>query len=361
MNARILTAIPAIVLVLWAGSSSAAEKSSPGAVYTMTNDPSDNHVVIFDRDSKGVLTEAGTVSTGGKGSGGTALDALGSQGSLALSRDKRWLLAVNAGSNDISVFRVVPNGLGLVGRAGSGGVFPVSLTTFHDLVYVLNAGASPDITGFNLSQTGQLTALANSRRPLSGGFAQVGFDPKGETLVVTGKADSKILVFPVGKDGLPGPNPVVSASNGPTPFGFVFDPQGHLFVTEAGSGAVSSYEIRSDGTLNVISGSVTSGQKLTCWIDENGRFAFASNPGSGTISVYRIDPGKGELSLMTGAAGSGNGNLDLSAADNGRFLYVLNAGNGTIGMFQIGSDGTLTSLGTVAGKLSIFAQGLAAR
>ncbi len=63
---------------------------------------------------------------------------------------------------------------------------------------------------------------------------------------------------------------------------------------------------------------------------------------------------------MNGAAGSGNGNLDLSVADNGRFLYVLNAGNGTVGMFQIGSDGTLTSLGTVAGRLSIFAQGLAA-
>jgi 6-phosphogluconolactonase len=134
-----------------------------------------------------------------------------------------------------------------------------------------------------------------------------------------------------------------------------------VFVSEAGRGAVSSYEIRSDGTLKVISGSVTNGQKLTCWIDANGRFAFASNPGSGTISVYRIDPGKGELSLMNGAAGSGNGNLDLSVADNGRFLYVLNAGNGTVGMFQIGADGTLTSLGTVAGELSIFAQGLAAR
>lgn len=58
---------------------------------------------------------------------------------------------------------------------------------------------------------------------------------------------------------------------------------------------------------------------------------------------------------------SGNGNLDLSVAANGRFLYVLNGGNGTIGMFQIRSDGALTNLGTVGGRLSIFAQGLAAR
>jgi 6-phosphogluconolactonase len=202
MNVRILIAVPTMVLVLWAGGSAPAGESSPGAVYTMTNDPSGNRVVILNRDSKGVLTEADAVSTGGKGSGGAALDALGSQGSLALSKDRSWLLAVNAGSNEISVFRVVPNGLDLVGRVGSGGVFPVSLTTVRDLVYVLNGGVSPNITGFNLSRTGQLTALANSRRPLSGGFAQVGFDPKGETLVVSGKADSKILVFSVGKDGV---------------------------------------------------------------------------------------------------------------------------------------------------------------
>ncbi len=361
MKIKTAIALTTIFLVLWAGASLAAGRSSPGAVYTMTNDPNDNKVVIFNRDSKGILTKADSISTGGKGSGGSSLDALGSQGSLMLSQDKRWLLAVNAGSNEISVFRVLPGELDLVDKVDSGGVLPVSLTIFHNLVYVLNTGTSPNITGFNLSHTGQLAALADSGRSLSGGFAQVGFDPKGETLVVTGKADNKILVFSVGGDGLPSTSPVTSASNGTTPFGFIFDQRGHLIVSEAGSDSVSSYNILSDDTLKVISGSVANGQKATCWIDENSRYAFASNPGSNTISVYKIDPGKGKLSLMNGAAGTGNGNLDLSVTVNGRFLYVLNAGNGTIGMFQISSNGSLIDLGTVDGGLSIFAQGIAAR
>ncbi len=297
MKIKTLIALTTIVLVLWAGASLAAGRNSPGAVYTMTNDPNDNEVIIFNRDSKGILTKADSIPTGGKGSGG-GLDPLGSQGSLMLSQDKRWLLAVNAGSNEISAIRVLPDGLDLVDKVDSGGVFPVSLTIFHNLVYVLNAGASPNITGFNLSHTGQLTALANSGRSLTGAFAQVGFDPKGETLVVTDKTDNEILVFSVGGDGLPSTSAVTSASNGITPFGFIFDQRGHLIVSEAGSGAVSSYNILSDDTLKVISGSVANGQIATCWIDENSRYAFASNPGSNTISVYKIHPGKGKLSLI---------------------------------------------------------------
>lgn len=360
MKMKTLIALTTMIMVLWAGVSLAAEKNSPGAVYAMTNDPVNNEVVIFDRDSKGILIKAESVTTGGKGSGG-GLDALGSQGSLVLSQDKRWLLAVNAGSNEISVFRILPDGLVLVDKVDSGGEFPVSLTIFHNLVYVLNAGGSPNITGFNLSHTGQMTALANSSRSITGTFGQVGFDPNGETLVVTDKADNEILVFSVGADGLPRGTPVTSTSNGNTPFAFIFDQRGHLIVSEAGSGAVSSYNILSNDTLGVISGSVANGQKATCWIDRNSLYAFASNPGSNTISVYKIDPGKGRLSLMNGAAGTGNGNVDLSVAVNGRFLYVVNAGNGTIGMFQIQPNGSLIDLGTVGGGLSIFANGIAAR
>ena len=145
------------------------DKEVVGAVYTMTNDDKGNEVVIFNRDNEGLLTKAGSISTGGKGyENGKILDALGSQGSLILSEDHRWLLVVNAGSNDISVFQVLPKGLKLVNKVNSGGVLPVSLTIFHNFVYVLNSGASPNITMFNLSHRGHLTALANSSRSLSG-------------------------------------------------------------------------------------------------------------------------------------------------------------------------------------------------
>ena len=278
-------------LSLWIGVSLAA--AAPGAVYTMTNAADGNEVVIFSRDASGLLTKTGSISTNGTGSGG-GLDPLGSQGSLVLTQTEKWLLAVNAGSNEISVFRVRPHGLNLVDKIDSGGVFPVSLTLSHNLVYVLNAG-SPNITGFNLSHKGQLTPLAGSTRILgSGEFAQVGFDLRAEHLVVTDKANNEILVYLVDKDGLPSTDPVLSMSNGATPFGFIFDQRGHLLVVEAGSNAVSSYHILSDGTLEVISPSVPNGQQGACRIVGNkSGYVFTANPGSQTISAYKLNTGKG--------------------------------------------------------------------
>jgi 6-phosphogluconolactonase (cycloisomerase 2 family) len=280
-----------------------------------------------------------------------------------LTPDQRWLLAVNAGSNEISVFQVWPGALNLADKVGSGGSTPVSLAVFHDLVYVLNAGTSPNITGFYLNHRGQLVPLAHSTRSLgAGGFAQVGFDPWGDTLVVTDKTDNKILVYSVDEDGLPAATPVTSTSNGLTPFGFIFDQWGHLLVVEAGSNAVSSYSILKSGTLKVISPSVPNGQAAACWIAGNGHgYVFTDNPGSSTISSYRLSTGTGSLALLAGVAGTGNKPLDVTTAADGQFLYALDPGNGAIDMFQVRPDGTLAPLGTAAGGLSIFAQGIAAR
>src|SRR4029077_626960 len=96
---------------------------------------------------------------------------LGSQGALVLSENGRWLFAVNAGSDDISVFSVDREELTLASRVSSGGTRPISMTVYRDLLYVLNAGGSGNITGFNIGRHGALTPISNSTRPLSGGAA----------------------------------------------------------------------------------------------------------------------------------------------------------------------------------------------
>jgi len=332
-----------------------------GAVYTMTNSATGNEVVVFHRDDAGILTKADSVSTGGNGFGG-ALDPLGSQGSLVLSADHRWLFAVNAGSNEISVFRVLPTGLTLVDKIDSGGLLPVSVTVFHDLLYVLNAGTSPNITGFSFGHRGHLIPLNDSTRFLeSGGFAQVGFDPQGEKLVVTDKPGNRILVFSVTRDGTPSMTPAISPSNGLTPFAFVFDQRGHLLVSEAGGGAVTSYKILDSGTLQVISPSVANGQTATCWIVATGRNVFTANPGSKTISAYTLRIGSGKIALRNAAAGAANTPLDSGITGDGRFLYALDPGNGNVHIWKIKNDGSLTDRGEVTGGLAVFAQGLAVR
>ena len=65
-----------------------------GAVYTMINDASENSILVYSRNSNGLLTFQGPVSTHGRGSGGI-LDPLQSQGSLVLSQDGSFLFAAS--------------------------------------------------------------------------------------------------------------------------------------------------------------------------------------------------------------------------------------------------------------------------
>jgi 6-phosphogluconolactonase (cycloisomerase 2 family) len=357
----IISVIFSLVMIL-AASSSARWQDCTGAVYTMTNDLNGNEVVVFARDSSGLLTLMDAYPTGGLGSGGS-LDALGSQGSLVMSRNKRWLFAVNAGSNDISVFRILPQGLALAHTVGSGGDFPTSLTLYHNLLYVLNAGENPNITGFVLNHRCLLSPLNESTRYLNDGvFSQVAFGPYGRNVVITDRGNDQILVYPIMSDGTPSMEPVVSNSEGGAPFGFLFDRRGHLIVSEAAAGAVSSYDISANGELRVISSSVANSQNATCWIAANQRgYAFTANTASNTLSSYKIHPGKGALRLLEEIAGYGNLPLDLDTTVNGRFLYTLNAGDGTIGMFRIARRGRLIDLGVMEGPLEIFAQGMVAR
>ena len=203
-----------------------------GAVYVMTNQPT-NEIVIFDRLGNGTLERVGQVRTGGRGdpfSQGTApaTDPLASQGSLALGLGGRFLFAVNAGSNEISVFGIGSTGLTLVDRVPSGGTRPISLTTRGELLYVLNEGGTPGVTAFTIDGDGDLTRLAQSTRSLSRGDfgdpAQVSFTPDGERLVITAKRTNLIGTLRVRPDGRTG-TLIVTPSSGLTPFGFGFCPR----------------------------------------------------------------------------------------------------------------------------------------
>src|SRR5919109_634394 len=144
--------------------------SDTGAVLAMTNAPSGNAILMYRRAQDGTLTFINRFATGGTG---TSIlrelcnmpDSLGSQGSLTLSEDHRWLFAANSSSHDVSVFRVEENSLILVQRISSGGLFPVSIAVRRNLVYVLNAGGEANLMGFTF-QRGQLQPLDGSRRVL---------------------------------------------------------------------------------------------------------------------------------------------------------------------------------------------------
>jgi 6-phosphogluconolactonase len=139
-------------------------------------------------------------------------------------------------------------------------------------------------------------------------------------------------------------------------------------VSEAAGGAsnassVSSYTLDRQARLDPVSRAVPTGETAACWIavTSNGRFAYTTNTGSGTVTGFEV-AGSGALTSLgvTGRTGAGSGPIDLAFSPGDEFLYVLNGGNGTISIFQTTSGGGLTLIDTVAG-LPAGTTGLAVR
>ena len=333
----------------------------PRAVYTITNQVAGNAVAVFARATDGTLTAAGTFATGGTGTGAS----LGSQGSVAVSKDGQLVFAVNAGSNDISVLRAGATGLSLLSRTSSGGTLPISVTVSGNLVYVLNAGGAGNISGFTLDGAGVLTPIAGSTQPLSGSAtdpAEVSFSPDGGQLVVTEKGTNLIDVYAVDHDGVAGGRESFTSAGG-TPFGFAFGPRQELLVTEAAApGSASAYALNPSGNLRILSATVLTHQGAPCWavITADGRFGYTGN-GAGSVTGFSIRPnGRIELLDPNGASAVLSGGVnDIALSGGSRYLYVLQISNGpAIHAYRVGDNGSLTALGAVS--VPDGARGLAA-
>lgn len=357
-----------IAAILAASLAGSLQAQHFGAVFSLDNDPTDNRVHVMLRGPDGELLPAGAFSTGGQGTG----MGLGSQGALATDQSGRTLLAVSAGSDEVSLFRVVAGSqLVLLDREASGGDRPTSVAVHQQLVYVLNAD-SDSVRGFR-RRGPDLEPIEGASYGLSGAGvagAQVGFSPDGSYLVVTERATNTIAVFPVMGDGTLGAAQFVPSA-GPTPFGFLFRDDGTLVVSEAAGGAagasvVSSYYIDGTGGLQVVTGAVATHQAAACWvaIPKRGAFAYTTNTADGTVSGFSLDAA-GNLSLLdpsgvTGDLGAAARPIDFDFTANGRFLYVLDAAGDTIRGLLRGADGSLMPL-PVAVPVADGAAGLLAR
>jgi 6-phosphogluconolactonase (cycloisomerase 2 family) len=350
--------------ILFAALGTCLFAQQPGVVFTTDNAAAGNNVLVFQRTIGGTLGSPVSVPTQGSGTGA----GLGSQGALAITDDGRWLLAVNAGSNDVSFFRVLGASIQFISKTPSGGTIPISVTTKGDAAFVLNAGATPNIQGFRVTNTGLVLTGANQTL-LGSGPAQVSFNQDETLLAVTDKTTNTIETFSFNLFNGVVNGQLSQPSSGQEPFGFAFDRRGRMIVSEAFSGAVgqtavSSYRVNdSNGKLTTATASLAGGQTAACWValSKDEKYAYISNTGSNTLSILAISRKDGSLSLVNGAgATTGSKPGDSALTVDGHFLYVLNAGDGSISGYHTNEDGTLTGISTATG-IPLGAAGLVAR
>jgi 6-phosphogluconolactonase (cycloisomerase 2 family) len=345
------------------------EGHDAGAVFVQLNSTSGNEIAAYSRDGDGLLTAANTYPTGGRGGTevGAPLDALASQNSLVLDRERHRLIAVNAGSNTITAFAVRGAKLRNASVLASGGEFPSSVAVRGNLVYVLNAGGDGTISGFRFKH-GSLQPLPGSTRSLGLGNtnppsfisapAQVGFSGNGHVLIITTKNHNQLLTFTVNDEGLPSDAPTSTPSAGAVPFSFVVDQAGNLQVTEAGTGKTSSYATLEDGSLDLLGSSASTGGAALCWNVQIGDTLYGANSGSSTLSAWHLqDDGTATLTDPVAATTSA-GPIDLAATSDGQFLYVQESIAGTLGVYKVSADDSLDRVQTVTGLPAFSTTGM---
>jgi 6-phosphogluconolactonase len=359
-----LAAAAAVAVPVSASASTGAFRAdaSPvvGHVYVNDNTARANTIAAFSRHADGTLTPEGgsPFPAGGAGTGA----GLSSQGAIQITPDGQFLIAVDAGSNQISVLRIHFDGsLSLASVVGSGGTLPDSVAVHGNLVYVANSGTGDaNYTGFRLGFNGRLVPIPGSTVTLAADAApgDVLFNGTGTKLVGTEVGTSEIDSFTVGFNGhLTAAHGSPFEAQGLGPFGSEFRPTNpdQLFVSNAhntatNSGTISAFADSFNGTLTSIGASpFADDQMAPCWVEitHDGQFLFTVNTASGTISRFRIAP-DGALTLLGStpvAATGGVGAVDARLSPDGRFLYVDESRIGKVGAFAV-SGGNLTELAT---------------
>jgi len=358
----VLAGVASLVAALGGSAAAAAPKAQKavGHVYVNDNTTGVNTVAGFDRSKDGTLTPipGSPFSVGGAGAG----HADASQGSLQLSDDGHYLLAVDAGSNQISVLKIKHDGsLQIAQVVSSNGGNPVSIGVHGRLVYVANADpTAPNYTGFTLNRGGRLRPIAGSTVSLPAGSqpGDVLFNQDGKKLVGTRIGTSLIDSFTVGGNGR-----LTAAAGSPFEhqagvfgqFGSEFSPTkpGQLFVSNAHNaanggapGSVSSYTDAADGTLTPIGASPFANAGIaSCWVEisHDGKFLFTVSTGSSTVDSYSIAADGTLTAIGDTAIKNGKGAEDLRLSPDGSTLYVVNAGSDQINAFAV-NGGTLTEL-----------------
>lgn len=361
-----------------------------GAVYAMSNNLTMNSIIAYVRTDDDRFVFLGEFATGGKGAildDGDGSNPLISQNSVVVTPNKKFLLTVNAGSDTVTVFRIMPNfKLKIVSKASVIGAGPMAIAVHSSgrLVYVASADfdgkfTSPadsqgSLTGFILTHRGKLRRIRQSVRKLPTRPGDVVFAPNGRSLIVASfnafstelpSMSQAVLSFTVFRNGLLSRVPVDGASSttpgsppersAPVIIGLdVVKVRGVQYVVvpeirPGQTGSVSTFRLSSKGKLtpvdvDVLTGtSITEGEQAACWIvfnSKKNRF-FVTNTATDTVSTFSFSRGRSTLIAEAAASGvsSLDGAIDLAITPDDKFLLVHGGVNGEVGVFRIQNGG----------------------
>ncbi|RDB25934.1 hypothetical protein Hypma_006579 [Hypsizygus marmoreus] len=355
---------------------SAANGTSVGAAFFISNEPDGNLLIAADIGTDGKLTLRRAVDTGGLGAHGVTdpngPDPLFSQGAIKASATGNIVATVNAGSNTLSVFKINPTdptAVSMIGRpVGSGGEFPVSLAinSAGNTVCALNGGSVNGVSCFKVDQQKGLVPIANTVRSLklnqttpatgpAGSASHVVFTEDNKQLVASVKGippqPGFLAVWDIGNDGSLSTDfqSIAPEKGGLLPFSMTIIPgQNAILATDAGLGfdifAFANSSKNVNGTDSPKSSAVAiDGQAATCWssFSPKTKNFYLTDIGTSIITEINIsDSLKGTI-VKQYQQGHGSGTIDndIATVDNKDIMYVLSANATAIDVLSLDAPG----------------------
>jgi len=272
---RILGTATAVIILSIGAAGLRAVGHGRTLVVTMTNDPRANEIKVYDVNSQMLLQTLSTHGQGGAGGNARGIRQL----------DDDLVAVVNNGSNTVALFRRDGDALKF-DRTVSTSSAPVSVDFANDHLYVAGATTVDSfvVRGNSVGWwDGTATlALAGGAVPPAGSTAQVGA-VNDRQILVTLKADPDpgtvdIVVLDRGRVTGAAPTAVSAPAGTLTPFGFAVYGDGTALITLAHSNQDSLFR---DGAFKTV---IAAGQNASCWMTRVGKYVFAANTGSQTIS-----------------------------------------------------------------------------
>ena len=368
-----------LLTVLAAGPAHAA--ATAGWVYTQSNDPGPNAnaVIALDYRPSGSLRPLRSRAYPTKGSGevyvpGQSLSILAADHQVIVSRDKRFLLATNQGSDTIAVFRINRRNGGLSHVPGSpfpsGGDGPTAIGQVGNRVVVANKGLHPgdpapgngNLVSFHFSRAGRLSAPVSSV-PAPGSPLDAALSPNGRVVfdsefltfklhVLTLGTDANLTDGPAGQftfdpavtEGREAPPlPEFPPESVNLPFGIGIHPtKPFVYYQGTVAGRIGVYTYDNQGQMRFVRAVDNANAGAPCWniVSSDGRYMYSSNRVTEDINAWRISPNGDDLTqiqtiALPEKAGSGN----LAITPNARALFVVGLHDDSDVPFEKPEDG----------------------
>ncbi|MBZ9780114.1 lactonase family protein [Pseudomonas sp. REP124] len=301
------------------------------------------------------------------------VDGLVNPSFLALSKRQDFLYCVHGDTDQVSAFRVNPDGtLVYLNSQSTQGHNPAHLAVSPEGGFLLVSNHySGSVVVLPILPSGELGELCD--KVLTEGpigphrVEQKGpkphfnpFDPSGNWVVVPDKGLDRIFTYrfdAVAGKLHPAPCPFAYTRKGAGPRHVAFHPVLPLVysVNELDS-TVTTY------TLSVDNGALVPQQVVSALpesftgdstaaeieVDRAGRFLYASNRGSDTIATFSIDQQTGWLSFLGATPTKGRTPRFFALAPDGKLMYVANEDSDSIVVFSVDPHtGALTETGQV--------------